>query len=122
MKDNRQFVETELKIKKNKIYLITFPHEEEIFIDTRALPKSALLCAMCDGISCFCANVGPQKRKQERCFIPIDWAINDWGGPKELVDAMKKRRQIMMDDMEHMRTLVEKIDTPPPYVKNRREQ
>lgn len=113
MKDPREFVEHELSNKKMKLFLLIYPHEAEIYVDTKALPQSAILCAMCDGISFLMAKVG-SKKKQERSFIPIDWIIKEWGGPKDLVSAIERRKQILMDDMERMKTLVEKLTTTAP--------
>ena len=91
---------------KGKFFLIIYPYDGEIFIDTKALPQSALLCAMCDNTRFLLAKVGG-KRKQERSFVSIDWIINDWGGPEELVSLVKRKKQDLMDEMEQLKVFVE---------------
>lgn len=38
-----------------------------------------------------------------RIFVNIDWAINDWGGSKEMVEALKKRKQMTLDDLPRLK-------------------
>lgn len=109
MKDQREYIEREISGKGGKIFLIIYPHEDEIFVDIKALPDSAILCAMCDAISFVIAKVG-SKKKKERSFVSIDWVINDWGGYKELVESFRKCKQLIMDDMPRMKALVQRLE------------
>lgn len=106
---SRPFIEQELKGtgKIKRIFFIIFPDEEKIFIDTQALPDTAILCAMCDGTEMYVANVG-SKKKVKRQFLPLDWCINDWGSSTytDLVDAMKLRKSKMMEEMPRFREML----------------
>jgi hypothetical protein len=107
MKDSREFVIQTLSSKSpnRNIYLIIYPHEGKILVDSKALPASVFLCAACEGISVLVADVG-QKRKKMRYFLPIDWVIHEWGGPPDLVDAIKKRNQALIYDMDRMKAMI----------------
>lgn len=105
MIDTTPYIERELTHKKRKLFLLIYPLTEEIWIDTKGLPQTAILCAMCDGTPMRSAKVG-SKKQFERYFLPIEWAIDDWGGDPKLVEALKKRRKIEQDDMaQHHRNL-----------------
>jgi len=104
--DPREFIEIQLGDRKKKIFVLVYPFEEEIWIDLKGLPNSAFLCACCDGITMMQAKVG--KRDEKRLFLPINWVINDWGGDKELVEAIKKRKTICTDSMNKYREQLKK--------------
>lgn len=101
-KDERHFIEIELGNKNRKIFIIIYPFEEEIYIDTQGLPETAILCAICDGTPMLVAKCGT-KKKHERNFLPIEWVINQWGGDQVIVDAVKKRKEMIMENMQKYR-------------------
>ena len=115
-RDPRQFVEQELGKGKRRIFLLIYPNESEIWIDLKGLPQTAVLCAMCDGIPLLEAEVGG-KKKVTRTFVSIDWAIDKWGGDQVLVDAIKKRRTMILDRIEEMRAMIAMPEptTPKPH-------
>lgn len=94
--------EIELGNKARKIFVKVYFDPLEIWIDLKGLPTTAFLCAMCDGISFIEGKVGA-KGKESRTFVNIDWAINDWGGDQQIVDALKKRKQMILDDLPRLR-------------------
>ena len=49
--DERKHIEREYDAGTRKLYVLVFPYEEEIWIDTEALPESTFFCAAFDGIS-----------------------------------------------------------------------
>lgn len=101
-KETRPNIEIQLGRKNRKIFMIVYPFDEEIYIDTKGLPPSATLCAMCDGTPFLVGKCGA-KHDHERNFVNIEWAINEWGGPKDLVDALKKRKQMTIDSFAKYR-------------------
>jgi len=74
----------------------------KIWVDTKGLPLTAVLCASFDGTEFMTATVG-EKGDIERCFLDIDWVINDWGGDAELVKALKRRKQITLDELPELK-------------------
>lgn len=94
--------EIELGNKKRKFFVKVYFEPFEIWVDLQGLPNTAFLCAMCDGISLLECEVG-DKGKEKRLFINIEWAINEWGGDSEIVDALKKRKQMIIDDLPRLK-------------------
>ena len=95
-------IEIELGDDKRRIFVKVYLDTCEIWIDTQGLPESAILCAMCDAtpfLKCICG----ENDEHERFFVNIDWAINDWGGDKEIVLALKKRKQMIFNDLPRLR-------------------
>ena len=93
--------EIEIGNKKRRIFLKVYFDPLEIWIDLKGLPATAFLCALCDGIPLIQSKVGA-KGKQERTFANIEWAINDWGGDQQIIDALKKRKQMILDDLPRL--------------------
>lgn len=96
-----EWVEIELGRSNRKIFLQILLEPFEIWIDTQGLPQSAFLCAMCDAQPMMQVQCG-KRGNHTRYFLNIDWAINDWGGPKDFVQALKTRKQMMIDDREQL--------------------
>lgn len=94
-------IELEIGNKRKKIFLLIDKHDV-IWIDTKGLPGTAYLCACFDGISIVIAKCG-MSRRIERHFVPIEWAINEWGGPDNIVEALKTRRKMTMDDLPNLK-------------------
>ncbi len=94
--------EIELGNKKRKIFLKVFFDPFEIWIDTKGLPQEAFVCMLCDATPMFESECG-SKSNLKRIFVNIEWAINDWGGDQEIVDALKKRKQMIIDDLPRLK-------------------
>lgn len=94
-------MEIEIEYKKEKIFLIFDLKEAKLWIDTQGLPQSAFFCAMFDGVIAQ-ANVG-DKGQYDRYFLPIDWCINEWGGNKDIIKGLKKRKKMEFDKLEEYR-------------------
>ena len=94
--------ELELGKGKRKIFVRIEFEPLKIWIDTKGLPDSATLCAMCDAIPFSIAKCG-NKYQHERYFVDMEWAINDWGGPEDIVEALKRRKQMIIDDLPKMK-------------------
>lgn len=96
------WVEIELGNKTRKIFCKVKFEPFEIWIDFKGLPITAFLCAVCDGVPLMEAKCGARE-KLKRCFVNIEWCINEWGGDKEVVNALKKRKQIIIDDLPRLK-------------------
>jgi len=94
--------EIELENEGKSFFLKVFFNPTEIFVDTQALTKTAFLCAACDGIASLQSPCG-ENNDIVRYFLPIDWVIDEWGGNKEIVEAVKKRKQMILDDIENLK-------------------
>lgn len=95
------YVEIELGNEDNRIFLL-IDSEERLWIDTMGVPHSAFFCALFDGIEIMTAEVGAEGGVL-RQFIPMEWCIEHWGGDKQIVEALKKRKQMTLDDMPRIR-------------------
>ncbi len=102
MELSKDSIEIEIGKGKRKFFILIHVDPISIWIDTKSLPQTAFLCALCDSIPFLEAEVGP-KKKEKRIFFNIEWAINDWGGDKELVNALKIRKQKILDDIPNLR-------------------
>lgn len=98
----RPMIEIEIGDEKRKIYL-KIDDEEDIWIDLHGLPESAVLCALFDGGPMFTDEVGDESSDERRSFVRMEWAINDWGGDKEFVEALKKRREMTLKDLPRLK-------------------
>ena len=97
------YIEIEVGNKsKKKIFLLISYDSGEIWIDTKALPDTAFLCSMLDGIPMLLFKVG-EKENLDRNFLPMKWVINEWGGNEKLVEAIKKRKTILEKDLPELR-------------------
>jgi hypothetical protein len=94
--------EIELGNRKRKIFVKIYFDQLEIWIDLKGLPTTALLCALCDGTPFIEGKVGA-KGKEIRTFVNVEWAINDWGGDQEIVDDIKKIKQMILDDLPRLK-------------------
>lgn len=99
---DKRCYELELNHKKKKVFLLIYLDPLEIWVDTQGLPNTSFLCAMIDGASMLKSKVG-DKKNMERVFVNIEWAINDWGGLEQIVSALKKRKQMIIDDLPNIR-------------------
>jgi hypothetical protein len=104
-KDSRPYVEIELGNKKRKIFLYLYPYESEIWVDIKALPPSAFLCACCDGTPLM--QFKKVRKKEMVTCISIDWIINEWGGHKEIVEAIIKRKSMILADLDKYKKMVD---------------
>ncbi len=94
--------EIELGNETRRIFMKVDFDPFRIWIDTEGLPHEALLCAMHDGTDIIQAECGDEGNIK-RFFIDIEWAINEWGGDEELVNALKNRRQMTIDDLPRLK-------------------
>lgn len=94
--------EIELGNEKRKFFIKVVFEPFEIWIDFRGIPKTAFLCAMFDSIPMIRAKCGEEK-DEERFFAKIDWFIDEWGGDKEIIEAMKTRKQMIIDDLPNLK-------------------
>lgn len=74
----------------------------ELWVDVSGLPD-AFLCASFDGQPARIGQCG-EKGNKKITFLRIEWLINEWGGPDEIVEALKKVREIYMGLLEEYRT------------------
>lgn len=84
---------------KKKLYQLVNIKTHEIWVNITMLPRTAILCALFDGVTSMKAKVGT-KKKEERIFLNLDWCINDWGcKDKELLDLMKSSREKLVAEI-----------------------
>lgn len=95
-------VEIELGKCNRKFFLWVDLDTKQIKVDFKALPDTAFLCALCDGIALSQSKCG-KNHNLIRTFVDIDWVINEWGGDEEIVKAVKKRKQMILDDLPRLR-------------------
>ena len=88
------------KVKK-KCYLLFDIEKEELWVPTEDLGRGVHLCAMFDGAPLMSSKVG--NGNEEKVFVKVNWAINDWGGPDNVVAALKKRRDIEIGKLKFYR-------------------
>ena len=100
-KEEKPHIEIELGDDKRKIYLI-IDKDEKIWVDLKGLPSDAELCMLFDGGPIIVTPVG-EARKEKRTFVPIEWAITDWGGDDEIVEALKKRKQMTLEELPRLK-------------------
>jgi hypothetical protein len=94
----KEGIELEIGYKKRKIFIKVGFSPFEIWVDFHGLPQSAFLCAMCDAVPMIESKCG-DKGKINRTFVNIEWVINEWGGDEEIIEAVKKRKQMILDDL-----------------------
>lgn len=90
-----------LSSKRNKIHFQVDTEARKVYVEINSLPFDMLLCCMLDGVDMFQSEVGLTKKKKKKCFIPVDWIIDEWGGDKEIVEAFKIRRQMELDKIPY---------------------
>jgi len=98
---SRPCIEMEIG-KSRKVFLKIFFDPDEIWVDTHGLGQSAEFCALIDCTPILMAKCGV-RQKTRRTFVNINWAIDEWGGPKDLVEALKKRREITLKQMPELK-------------------
>lgn len=104
--ENRKSIEVEFKVDKRgkKIFLKLFFDPDEIWLDTNAIPQSALLCACHDGQSIIISKCGDDKSKlKERYFLNIKWCINEWRASNEIVEALKGLKKRILKDFPNLK-------------------
>jgi hypothetical protein len=85
--------------KSFKGYLKVDLNTGQIFVDLmHSFPTSAFLCACFDGVECFTSPVG-EDGEDEGTFVSIDWLINDWGGYPQIVEALKRRKELTLSEI-----------------------
>ncbi|HUU86567.1 MAG TPA: hypothetical protein VMX17_02290 [Candidatus Glassbacteria bacterium] len=92
-------VEIELGDEERKFFVLLDLDTEDIYIDFEGLPITACLCASFDSTPVISAKVG-ENGDLERTFVNVEWVINDWGGDKEIVEAIKIRKKMILDDLD----------------------
>lgn len=95
-------LELELGKGKNKLFIKIDLDPFRIWVDTRGFPQTAFLCALCDAADIAISKCG-EKGKIERQFFDIEWVINEWGGDKEIVEAVKKRKYMILDKLPKLK-------------------
>ena len=88
--------------KKGKVYLGVNVETQQIIVDTKFLPETAFLCACFDCQEMYSMDVG-KDNEDKRTFIDIDWVINEWGGPKDLIEAIKRRKASIIKSIPQMK-------------------
>ena len=101
--ENQQHIEIELRHHSEKSVFLIITPDSEIWVDTKGLPNSAFLCACYDVVSLIKGKVGEEGKEEERAFLPMDWLINDWGGPQDLIAILKKRKEETLEDLPRLR-------------------
>jgi len=94
--------ELELGRSNRKFFLKVYIDPLEIWVDFKAVPDTAYLCALHDAIPIMQATVG-KSRKIKRSFVNIEWLINEWGGDKDIIEAIKRRKQRIIDDLPRLK-------------------
>jgi hypothetical protein len=87
---------------KKKAFLMFDIVNEKLYCDVTIFPATMMLCAMCDGIPFLQSEVGARKGNK-RFFVNIDWIIEEWGGPKDIVEATIQRKAIEFEQLTHYR-------------------
>lgn len=103
-------VEIELsdsKVKK-KCYILFDIEKEELWVPIEDLGPAVMLCAMFDGTQLMSSPVG--KGNKEKTFVKFNWAINDWGGPENMIAALKKRQEIEFSKLDQYKNKYLKKD------------
>lgn len=101
-KTHKFYIEYELN-NKNKKYFFSIEYESgDVWVDTKLLPQTALLCAMCDGTAMLATKCG-KRSDLKRTMLPMEWVINEWGGHEEIVEAMKKRKKLILKELPTLR-------------------
>jgi hypothetical protein len=91
--------EIELGNDERKIFVKVFFDPVEIWIDFEGLPPTGFLCAIIDGIPMIGSNCG-EDGQYKRNFCNIEWAINEWCGDQQIVEAIKTRKKKIMNEIE----------------------
>lgn len=100
--ENRKGYELELGSESRKFFLKVLFEPFEIWVDFAGIPASAFLCAMFDGTEIMKSKVGSEGQ-YERTFVNIEWIINEWDADKEIIEAIKKRKQKIIDELPEMK-------------------
>jgi len=90
--------EIELGTENRPFFVLLSYNPFEMYVDLSVLPQAATLCLLADGCGVLNAMCGEDKNIQRR-FVNSNWVINEWGGDKELVNAIKKSKQRLLDDL-----------------------
>lgn len=88
---------------KHQIYFNVDEKTEEVWLDIKYLPEDCYFCALFDGVSIMKDNVGKGKKAEDRIFLPLDWIINGWGGPKHIIDALKKHKKKFKKELKDLK-------------------
>jgi hypothetical protein len=88
---------------KSKLFIIVFFDPVEIWVDTKALPPASSICALCDGIPILQSECGEKKPYHKRTFVNMEWVINDWKGPEDLIEVIKSKRDKILEDLPLLR-------------------
>lgn len=96
-----KWCEIELSKGKRKLFLHVQFEPKHFFIDVTSLGPTALLCGACDGVPMYEASCGATG-KIKRLFVSLDWACDEWGGPKEVEEALKKRREMLNEEYPNL--------------------
>lgn len=94
------WIEIELGNAKRKCYLQYDIVNDDLYIELGNW-QSVFLCACCDGVEIMQVKCGLRRKK--RIFYPSKWLINEWGGDKEIVDALKKCLSLRKEQLPELR-------------------
>lgn len=100
--DETQGCELEIRNGKRSFFLKVDFDPFRVWVDFEGLPKDAFLCALYDGEKILQEKCGANSNST-RYFVDMDWCINDWNGDKEIVAAIKKRKQMIIDDLPRLK-------------------
>lgn len=81
------YVEVEYKNEHGVFFLKINLKTEEIWVDTKALPDTALLCASHDAQMAKVFKCGDDE-EYERTFLNMEWLINEWGAKGEILEKL----------------------------------
>lgn len=97
-------MKVELEYRNGKVtsYVYVDIDSKEILVDISLFPKSCFFYASYDGIECWLMKVG-EEAEEQRIFLDIEWLINKWNGPKDIVEALKINKEKVLAEIPNLR-------------------
>ena len=98
---NRDVIQLEFSVShlENLKLYIMIDQEEKIWVDTQGLPEIAVLCAMHDNKPMMMATIRDKEEEEKRRFLEIDWVIDEWGEDEELIEGLRKKKKMVLDNL-----------------------
>ena len=87
---------------KKRIFLLIDLDNGKSWADVEGLPDEAFFCASFDGVPMVEKKCG-ENVDFSRCFLPLDWLVEEWGGPEDFVAALSKRREMTNEELPSLR-------------------
>lgn len=106
MSDPNLGIELELGKGPRLFYIKVFLEPLQIWVDFNGLPELAFLCACHDAAPIMNAKL--VKLEENRLFVDMEWCISHWGGDKKILASLKKRRQMIFDELPMYKELIAK--------------